>query len=70
MFLVVAVFFASQVYRIVQQAVNKKFNKRKNRAPLTFRCSQKHDEIFSNNVLRKNITQKQFRVRLETTEIA
>ena len=43
---------------------NKTFNKRKNRALLTFRRLQKHYEIFSNNVLRKNITQKQFRVNL------
>ena len=47
---------------------NKTFNKRKNRALLTLRCSQKHHEIFSNNVLRKNITRKQS--RLETIEIA
>ena len=32
---------------------NKTFNKRKNRALLTLRRSQKHYEIFSNNVLRK-----------------
>ena len=32
---------------------NKTFNKRKNRALLTRRRSQKHYEIFSNNVLRK-----------------
>ena len=32
---------------------NKTFNKRKNRALLTFRRLQKHYEIFSNNVLRK-----------------
>ena len=31
----------------------KTFNKRKNRALLTVRRSQKHYEIFSNNVLRK-----------------
>ena len=43
---------------------NKTFNKRKNRALLTFRRVQKHYEIFSNNVLRKNITRKQFRVNL------
>ena len=43
---------------------NKTFNKRKNRALLTFRRLQKHYEIFSNNVLRKNITRKQFRVNL------
>ena len=42
----------------------KTFNKRKNRALLTFRRLQKHYEIFSNNVLRKNITRKQFRVNL------
>ena len=47
---------------------NKTFNKRKNRALLTLRRSQKHYEIFSNNVLRKNITWKQ--LRLETIEIA
>ena len=46
----------------------KTFNKRKNRALLTLRRSQKHYEIFSNNVLRKNITRKQ--LRLETIEIA
>ena len=46
---------------------NKTFNKGKNRALLTFRHSQKHYEIFSNNVLRKNITRKQ--LRLETIEI-
>ena len=33
--------------------MNKTFNKRKNRALLTLRRSQKHYEIFSNNVLRK-----------------
>ena len=43
---------------------NKTFNKRKNRALLTFRRLQKHYEILSNNVLRKNITRKQFRVNL------
>ena len=47
---------------------NKSFNKRKNRALLTLRRSQKHYEIFSNNVFRKNITRK--RLRLETIEIA
>ena len=47
---------------------NKTFNKRKNRALLTLRRSQKHYEIFSHNVLRKNITQKQ--LGLETIEIA
>ena len=47
---------------------NKTFNKRKNRALLFLRRSQKHYEIFSNNVLRKNITWKQ--LRLETIEIA
>ena len=47
---------------------NKSFNKRKNRALLTLRRSQKHYEIFSNNVFRKNITRKQ--LRLETIEIA
>ena len=47
---------------------NKTFSKRKNRALLTLRRSQKHHEIFSNNVLRKNITGKQ--LRLETIEIA
>ena len=40
---------------------NKTFNKRKNRTLLTLRRSQKHYEIFSNNVLRKTITQKQFK---------
>ena len=44
------------------------FNKRKNHALLTRRHSQKHYEIFSNNVMRKNITRKQ--LRLETIEIA
>ena len=48
--------------------INKTFNKRKNRALLTLRRSQKHYEIFSNNVLRKNINRKQ--LRLETIEIA
>ena len=44
--------------------MNKTFNKRKNRALLTVRRSQKHYEIFSNNVLRKNIvTRKQLRLR-------
>ena len=47
---------------------NKTFNKCKNRALLTVRRSRKHHEIFSNNVLRKNITRKQ--LRLETIEIA
>ena len=47
---------------------NKTFNKRKNRALLTLRRSQKHYEIFSHNVLRKNITRKQ--LGLETIEIA
>ena len=42
---------------------NKTFNKRKNRALLTVRRSQKHYEIFGNNVLRKNITRKQLRFR-------
>ena len=42
---------------------NKTFNKRKNRALLTVWRSQKHYEIFSNNVLRKNITRKQLRLR-------
>ena len=46
----------------------KTINKRKNRALLTLRRSQKHYEIFSNNVFRKNITRKQ--LRLETIEIA
>ena len=47
---------------------NKTFNKRKNRALLTVRHSQKYYEILSNNVLRKNITRKQ--LRLETIMIA
>ena len=47
---------------------NKSFNKRKNRALLTLRRSQKHYEIFSNNVFRKNVTRKQ--LRSETIEIA
>ena len=51
-----------------QISYNKTSNKRKNRALLTLRRSQKHYEIFSNNVLRKNITRKQ--LRLETIEIA
>ena len=42
---------------------NKTFNKRKNRALLTVRRLQKHYEIFGNNVLRKNITRKQLRLR-------
>ena len=42
---------------------NKTFNKRKNRALLTVRRSQKHFEIFSHNVLQKNITRKQLRLR-------
>ena len=40
---------------------NKTFKKRKNRAYLTLRRSQKHYEIFGNNVLRKTITRKQFK---------
>ena len=40
---------------------NKTFNKRKNRALLTLGRSQKHNEIFSTNVLRENITWKQFK---------
>ena len=40
---------------------NKTFNKRKNRALLTLRRSQKHYKIFSNNVLRENIARKQFK---------
>ena len=47
---------------------NKMFNKRKNRVLLSLRGSQKHYEIFSNNVLQKNITRKQ--LRLETIKIA
>ena len=43
---------------------NKTFKKRKNRALLTLRRSQKHHEIFSNNVLRENITRKQFKIWL------
>ena len=46
----------------------KTFKKRKNRALFTLRRSQKHYEILSNNVLRRNITRKQ--LRLETIEIA
>ena len=42
---------------------NKTFIKRKNRALLTVRRLQKHYEIFGNNVLRKNITRKQLRLR-------
>ena len=41
---------------------NKTFKKRKNHALLNLRHSQKHYEIFSNNVLRKNITQKQLKI--------
>ena len=44
-----------------QNYKNKTFKKRKNRALLTLRRSQKHYEIFSNNVLRENITRKQFK---------
>ena len=47
-------------YSYLQKKINKTFNKRKNRALLTLRRSQKHYEIFS-NVLRKNITRKQWR---------
>ena len=50
------------------QIENKTFNKRTNRALLSLRRSQKHYEIFSNNVFRKNITRKQ--LILETIEIA
>ena len=50
--------------KTTKKKINKTFNKRKNRALLTFRRLQKHYEIFSNNVLRKNITRKQFRVNL------
>ena len=46
-----------------QPIINKTFNKRKNRALLTVRRSQKHYEIFSNNVLQKNINRKQLRLR-------
>ena len=63
--------FASSDEIVVDQLklnANKTFNKRKNRALLTLGRSQKHYEIFSNNVLRKNITRKQ--LRLETIEIA
>ena len=35
------------------ELLDKMFKKRKNRALLTLRRSQKHYEIFSNNVLRK-----------------
>ena len=35
---------------------NKTYNKRKNLALLTLRCSQKHYEIFSNNVFRKKLS--------------
>ena len=51
-----------------QNEKNKTFNKPKTRALLTLRRSQKHYEIFSNNVLRKNVTRKQ--LRLETIQIA
>ena len=44
---------------------NKKFNKRNNRALLTLRRSQKHYEIFSNNVLRTNITGNNLKDGLE-----
>ena len=40
---------------------NKTLNKRKNRAFLTLRRSQKHYVIFSNNVLRENIIRKRFK---------
>ena len=53
--------------KIVRFKRNKTFNKRKNRALLTLKRSQKHYEIFNNNVLRKNIPRKQ--LRLETIEI-
>ena len=56
------------VKRRVDGRWNKTFNKCKNRALLTLTRSQKHHEIFSNNVLRKNITRKQ--LRLDTIEIA
>ena len=51
-----------------EQETAQPFNKSKNSALLTLRRSQKYYEIFSNNVLRKNITRRQ--LRLETIEIA
>ena len=57
-------FLGLNQYIEVENLLNKTFNKRKNRALLTFRRLQKHYEIFSDNVLRKNITRKQFRVNL------
>ena len=49
---------------------NKTFNKGENRALLTLRRLQKHHEVFSNNVLRKNITQKQFKRWLRLVSIS
>ena len=46
---------------VTDKKKTKTFNKRKNRALLTLRRSQKHYEIFSKYVLRKNITRKQFK---------
>ena len=46
------------LYIVTDKTKNKTFKKRKNRAFLTLRRSQKHYEIFSKNVLRKSITQK------------
>ena len=46
---------------VTDKTKNKTFKKRKNRALLTLRRSQKYYEIFSNNVFRENITQKQFK---------
>ena len=51
-----------------QNYKNKTFKKRKNRALLTLRRSQKHYEIFSTTFCEKKITRKQ--LRLETIEIA
>ena len=58
-------YFAETVSFIQNKTFKKK---RKNRALLILRRSQKHCEIFSNNVLRKNISRTQ--LRMETIEIA
>ena len=51
----------AKLFSFRKEVPNKTFNKRKNRALLTLRRSQKHYEIFSNNVLREKITRKQFK---------
>ena len=61
-------FFYHYVIGNSKEIVNKMFKKCKHRALLALRRSQKHYKIFSNNVLWRNITQKQ--LRLETIEIA